>query len=172
MVTCDVVGQHLGQPPQAGVLVIVARVAQLVLEHAEPDQRRRPAVPGHQLERQGGLPVGVKVGPVHRHHDVLAGTDHFRDPAGKDVPGLDPGIAQQPVDLLDGVLGEKAARLSQRLADHRDSQRRARHHPKRRIGKRINPLRMGIFRKNTVEKAPDILELHACAFRSVDHIAQ
>jgi hypothetical protein len=31
---------------------------------------------------------------------------------------------------------------------------------------------MGIFRKNTVEKAPDILELQACAFRSVDHIAQ
>ena len=112
------------------------------------------------------MPVGVKVGP--RHHDVLARPDHFR--GGKDVPGLDPGIAQQPVDLRDGVLGEK--RLSQRLANHRDSQKRARHHPKRRIGKKINPLRMGIFRKNTVEKAPDILELHACAFRSVDHIAQ
>jgi hypothetical protein len=56
------------------------------------------------------MPVGVKVGPVHRHHDVGAGTDHFRNPAGKD--GLDPGIAQQPVDLLDGMLGQKAARLS------------------------------------------------------------
>jgi hypothetical protein len=68
------------------------------------------------------MPIGVKVGPVHRHHDVLARPDHFRDPAGKHVPGLDPRIAQQPVDLLDGMLGQKAARLSQRLADHCNAQ--------------------------------------------------
>ena len=48
---CDVVGKHLGQPPQANVLVIVARGAQLVLQHAKPDQRRCPTVTGHQLER-------------------------------------------------------------------------------------------------------------------------
>jgi hypothetical protein len=47
----DAGGQHLGQPPQASVLIVVAGILQLVLQHAEPDQRRRPAVPGHQLER-------------------------------------------------------------------------------------------------------------------------
>ena len=31
-----------------------------------------------------------------------------------------PGIAQRPVDLLDGVLGQKAAGLGQRPANHRD----------------------------------------------------
>jgi hypothetical protein len=51
----DVVGQHLGQPPQADVLVGAAGIALPVLVHAEPDQRCRPAVAGHQLERQGGL---------------------------------------------------------------------------------------------------------------------
>src|SRR3954453_9949720 len=40
----DAVGQHLGQPAQAGILAVVAGILQLVLEHAEPDQRRRPAV--------------------------------------------------------------------------------------------------------------------------------
>jgi len=36
----DVVGQHLGQPAHGGILVGVARVGQLVLVNAEPDQRR------------------------------------------------------------------------------------------------------------------------------------
>jgi hypothetical protein len=139
--------------------------------NAEPDQRRRPAVAGHQLERQGGLPVGVVVGPVQRHDDVGARPDHLRDPGGEDVPGLDPGIAQQPVDLLDGVLGQKAARLGQGLTDYRDGQRRTRHHPERGIGKRRDPLRMDIFRKNTVEKTPDILKLREPALLSVDHLA-
>ena len=101
------------------------------------------------------LPAGVKVGPVHRHHDVGARPDHLRDPRGEDVPRLDPRIAQQPVDLLDGVLGQKAAGLGQRPANHRDGQRGACHHPERGIGKRIDPLRMNIFRKNAVEKTPD-----------------
>lgn len=126
---------------------------------------------GHQLERQSGLPVGVKVGPVHCDDDVGAGSNHFRDPAGKDIPGLDPGIAQQPVNLLDGMLGQKTAGLSQRLADHRDAQRGACHHPKGGIGKRSDPLCMNVLIKNTVEKAPNILHLHQATLRSIDHIA-
>ena len=126
---------------------------------------------GHQRERQGGLSIGVKVGPIHRHHDILAGTDHFRNPAGKDVPRLDPGIAQQSVNLLDGMLGQKAAGLSQRLADHRNTQRGARRHPKGGIGKRSDPLGMNVLIKNTVEEVPNIFYLHQAALRSVDHIA-
>jgi hypothetical protein len=128
-------------------------------------------VAGHQLERQGGLAVGGGVGPVHRHDDVGARSDHLRDPGGEDVPRLDPGIAQQPVDLLDGVLGQKATRLRQGLTDYRDRQRGARHHPERGIGKRIDPLRMDVFRKNTVEKTPDVLKLHEPALRFANHLA-
>jgi hypothetical protein len=155
----DAGGQHLGQPPQASVLIVVAGILQLVLQHAEPDQRRRPAVPGHQLERQGGLPVGVEVGPVHRHDEVGARPDQFRNPGGEDVPRLKLAIAQQPVDLLDGVLGQKAARLGQRFADHRDAQRGPGHHPERRVRQRIDPLGMNILSKNAVKKSPDILKL-------------
>ena len=169
--TLDAGGQHLDQPAHGGVLVGVARVGQLVLVNTEPDQRRRPAVAGHQLERQGGLSVGVVVGPVHRHHDVGARPDHLRDPCGEDVPRLDPGIAQQPVDLLDRMLGQKAASLSQRFADDRDAQRCPGHDPERRICQRIDPFSMNILIKNAVKKGPDILKLHEPAFLSVDHIA-
>ena len=65
------------------------------------------------------MPVGVEVGPVHRHDEVGAGPDQFRNPSGEEIPGLELAIAQQPVDLLDGVLGQKAARLGQGFADER-----------------------------------------------------
>jgi hypothetical protein len=128
-------------------------------------------VPGHQLERQGGLPVGIKVGPVHRHDEVGARPDQFRNPGGEDVPGLELAIAQQPVDLLDGVLGQKATRLGQGLADERDAQRGPGHHPKGGIRQGVDPLGMNILIENTVKKGPDILKLHEAALLSVDHIA-
>ena len=124
---------------------------------------------GHQLERQ--VLVGVIVGPVHRHDEVGAGSDQFRNPSGEEIPGLELAIAQQPVDLLDGVLGQKAARLSQGLTDDRDAQRRPGHHPKGGIRQGIDPLGMNILIENTVEKGPDILKLHEAALLSVDHIA-
>jgi transposase len=65
----------------------------------------------------------------------------------------------------------KAAGLRQGLTDYRNRHRGARHHPERGIGKRIDPLRMDIFRKNTVEKTPDILKLHEPALWSIDHLA-
>jgi hypothetical protein len=37
----------------------------------------------------------------------------------------------EPIDLLDRVLGHQAACLGQRLADHRDSERRAGHDDQR-----------------------------------------
>ena len=128
-------------------------------------------MPGHQLERQGGLPIGVEVGPVHRHDEVGAGPNQFRNPSGEEIPGLELAIAQQPVDLLDGVLGQKAARLGQRFADERDAQRCPGHDPERRVRQRINPFGMNILIKNAVKKSPDILKLHESAFLSVDHIA-
>jgi hypothetical protein len=80
-------------------------------------------------------------------------------------------MAQQPVDLLDGVLGQKATRLGQGLADERDAQRCPGHHPKGGIRQGVDPLGMNILIENTVKKGPDILKLHEAALLSVDHIA-
>jgi hypothetical protein len=67
----------------------------------------------------------------HRHQDVRAGTDLLRHPAGEAVLHVGASVAQQPVHLLDRVLGHQPTNLRQRLADHRHRQRGARHHPER-----------------------------------------
>src|SRR3954468_19961162 len=86
----DAGGQHLGQPTQAGILIVVAGILQLVLEHAEPDQRRRPAVTS--LSARG--PSAAK--SVQSIATTRSGPDQFRNPGGKDIPGLKLAIAQQP----------------------------------------------------------------------------
>jgi len=77
---------------------------------------------GHQIEREGGLVVAVEIGPVHGNDDFFARADQMRHPAGEAVPDVDAFVAEQPVDLLDRVLGHEAARLRQCLPDHRHRQ--------------------------------------------------
>jgi hypothetical protein len=56
-------------------------------------------------------PSRDEVGPVHRHHDLLALADDVLDPRREQLPRRDTGIAEQPVDLLDRVLVGDAPRL-------------------------------------------------------------
>ena len=72
---------------------------------------------GHQAEHQRRLPVAVELGPVHGHEGVPARADLVRHPGGEAVPHVDALVAEQPVHLLDRVLGDQAPRLGQRLAD-------------------------------------------------------
>jgi hypothetical protein len=147
----DALGQNLSQTSKAEVLIVVALVFQFVLQDGQPQQRRRPAVVGDQIQGQRRLIVGVKIGPVHGHDDRLALANDFRHPRGEHVPHDNALIAQQPIDLLDGVLAEQAARLSQGLADDRHRQRCARHHAERAIGQRLHTLRMEVFGEYAVE---------------------
>ena len=137
-------GHEFGQAPQAGILEVVALVLQFVLPDAQPQQRRRAAMAGDQAQRQRGLVVVVEIGPVHRHQDVPALADLVRHPAGETVPHVDAVVAQQPVHLLDRVLGHQAPRLGQRLADHRHRQRCGRHHAQRGAGQGVDPLGMQV----------------------------
>lgn len=66
--------QNLGEPSQTGILVGIAVAGQFVLPHREPEQRRGPAVVGHQGQDQRCLPVPVELGPIHRHHDLAPAT--------------------------------------------------------------------------------------------------
>src|SRR5208337_776570 len=58
----DALGQNLGQTGEAQVLVVVALVFQLVFQNGQPQQRRRPAVVGDEVQGQRRLIVGVEVG--------------------------------------------------------------------------------------------------------------
>jgi hypothetical protein len=61
--------------------------------------------------------VRVEIRPVYGRDDRLAAADDFRRPGSEHLPHDDALIAQQPIDLLDGVFAEQAARLRQGLAD-------------------------------------------------------
>jgi len=99
---------------------------------------------GHQAQNQRRLAVMVEIRPVHRHQGVLTAVQLMRHPAGEAVPHVDAVVAEQPVHLLDGVLGHQAARLRQGLADHRHRERCRRHHPKRGAGQRVDPFGMQV----------------------------
>lgn len=58
------------------------------------------------MQRQRRLAIGIEVGSVHRDDDFLALTDHLPHPVGKNLPHDDALIAQQTLQLLDGVLGK------------------------------------------------------------------
>lgn len=70
---------------------------------------------------------------------------------GEHVPYDDALIAQQPGDLFDRVLAQKAARLGQGLADDRHRQRRARHDTGRAIRQRHHALGVKIFGEDAIE---------------------
>ena len=148
--------QHPGKAGETRILDVVPLARQFVLQHRQPQQRRRPAVPGHQIERQRRLSVGVEIGPVHGDNDLLAAADRLRNPLREHLPGTDAGVAQQPVDLFDRMLGQQSPRLRQRMADHRNRQRRPGHHPQRAVGQRRDPFGVNMPRENPVKKPPNV----------------
>ena len=141
-------GQRLGEAEQTEVFIVVALSLQLALEDRQPQQRRRPAVVGDEVQRQGRLVVRVEVGPIHGDDDRAALADHLGHPGAEHVPYDDALIAEQSVDLLDGVLGEPTSRLSQGMADDRNGERSARHDPERGAGQRIDALGVHIPGEN------------------------
>jgi Transposase IS116/IS110/IS902 family len=102
-----------GEAEQTEVFRVVALILQLALEDRQPQQRRRPAVVGDEVQRQGRLVVRLEVGPIHGDDDRAALADHLGHPGAEHVPYDDTMIAEQSVDLLNGALGEPTSRLSQ-----------------------------------------------------------
>ena len=149
----NALGQNLRQTSQAEVLEVVAPVFQFILRDGQPEQGRRPAVVGDEVQSERRLIVGVEIGPVHGHDDRLALADHLRYPRREHVPDDDALIAQQPINLLDGVLAEQAASLRQGLTDDRHRQRSARHDAERAVGQGRDTLGMQVFGKY----APEII---------------
>ena len=96
---------------QTGILDVVTLILQLVFPHRQPQQRHRPAMLGHQIERERCLVVAVEVGPVHGDDDVVARSYQMWHPAGEALPDVDAAVAEQAIDLLDRVLGHQAACL-------------------------------------------------------------
>ena len=77
------------------------------------------------------------------------------DQQGIDV---DAPVGQQPVHLLDRVLGQPPARQRQTLADQADRQRRGLDRPERGSGQRLHPFGVQVVAKQRVEEAVDTVK--------------
>ncbi len=66
---------------------------------------------------------------------------------------IDAPVGQQPVHLLDRVLGQPPARQRQTLADQADRQRRGLDRPERGSGQRLHPFGVQVVAKQRVEEA-------------------
>jgi hypothetical protein len=75
---------------------------------------------GDQGQHDGGLLVGVEVGPIQCHHDGVACADDVGHPAGKDAIDVDVRVGEQSVDLLGRVLGVQTSGGRESLADGAD----------------------------------------------------
>jgi len=88
----------------------------------------------------------------------LARSDPTGSPVGETVPDIDVVVAEQPVDLLDRVLGHQSPRLRQRLPDHGNRQRRAGHHAQRRPGQRIHSLGVKVMLIQIINERANVLQ--------------
>jgi hypothetical protein len=94
---------------------------------------------GDHREHQRGV-VGVVVGPVQRGDDLDSLRDHEGNPAGKEAPRVNAGVADQPVDLLHCMARVEAGVECEGSADEVDAQRRALQHAHGGVGERVNAL--------------------------------
>jgi hypothetical protein len=118
----DVRRQGIGQTDQHLILILIAAILEGGGIHRQPHQRGGAAVAGQQRQHDGGLTVGVELGPVHGHFDAAAGSYHVGDPVAQRGIEIDPLIGQKPVHLFDGMLGHQAARQGEALSDCIDRQ--------------------------------------------------
>jgi len=145
--------QYLGQPHQHTVLIKVTPILQGLLVDGQPHQRGGTAVIGDQRQHDGGLVIGIEVGPIHCHDDGRAGADDVRHPQGQDVIDIDAIVGQQPVYLFDRMLGRQAARRGQSVPDGGDHERGAVQHADRGIAQAVDTFGMQIMFEYVAEHA-------------------
>ena len=71
---------------------------------------------------------------------------------------VDAPVGQQPINLLDRVLGHPPARQCQTLADHADRQRCGLDRAERGLGQRLHPFGMQVVAKQRVEEVVDTVK--------------
>ena len=116
-------------------------------------KRRRPSVGRDQVQGDRGVPVGVEVGPIQRDDDLLGRREDIRDPVREQRPDVERRIAQEPVHLLDRVLGVQPARLGQARANRVNGQRDGVDHADHGVRHRLDPLGVQTLAGHPVDQA-------------------
>ena len=151
-------GQYLRKTPQHPVLVGVAMVLERRLIDGEPQKRGSPPMAGYERKHDRRLPIGVKISPVHRHHDVPTRPHHIGYPVRKKLPDFHARIREQAVHLLHCMLGELPSGLGEPLPDRMDGQRSTGHDPHRGVRQRIHTFGMQILTKDRLQQTMNLFE--------------
>lgn len=123
-------------------LVLAAVVLERIAAHGLPDERRGTAVRGDQVHSDAAVSVARVLGPVDGDHDLGAVVHHPRHPGAERVLHHHALIAEESIDLLDGVLRVDLARTSEAPSDVVDAERVGVHHADDAVGDREAALRM------------------------------
>jgi hypothetical protein len=110
---------------------------------------------GDQRQHDGGLLVGIEVGPVQCHHDGAACADDVGHPAGEDVVDPDVRIGEQAVDLFGGMLGVQASGGGKAPADGADRERGATQHANGGVAERVDALGVKVMVQHAAKDSPD-----------------
>lgn len=106
------------------------------------------------------LIVLVELRPIQRHHELAALRYHELHPVGEPEPDGDSRVAEESVDLLDGMLRIAAHRIGQSASDGMDTQRRGVQHSDDALGKGQDALRVDILLEKLFDKFVHALRRH------------
>ena len=73
----DVRREGIGQADKRLIFIFVAPVLEGGFIDRQPQKRCRSPVLGQQREHNGGLAIGIKIGPIHGHIDAGARSHHI-----------------------------------------------------------------------------------------------
>ena len=131
----NVIGDRCVQPQQQLVLEVVSRP---VLDVADgdglPQERRRAAMRGHDVRGDDRVAVARILGPVQGDDHVLALAEDEVDPRQVELLELQVAIGEEPVDLLDRVLGVESLGGREPGADQREGERARFEHSDHAVG--------------------------------------
>jgi hypothetical protein len=95
---------------------------------------------------------------VQGDRDGGAGADDIGHPQGQDVVDVDARVRQQPVDLLDGMLGQGAMGGGQAVTDGGNRERAAVQHAEGGVGQAINALGRQVRAEHAAENLANLIE--------------
>jgi hypothetical protein len=149
------VGQHLTEPLEEHVLMLIPPPLQLGLHHRLPEQRRGPTMARDHRKDDGGLVIVIEVGPVERRYDLRPVAEDVRDPTREKGPHWDALVAQQPVHLLHGVLRLQPLSHRERVPDGVDAQGGALQDSDRGAGQRRHALGVQVISEDGGDELRD-----------------
>lgn len=83
---------------------------------------------GDQRQHDRRVAIGVEVRPIQRDDNRGLRRGDVRHPVGEQRPDVEGGIAQEPVNLFDRMLGLQPARRRQANPDRMNGERDSMHH--------------------------------------------